>query len=155
MVRPRLEYANPVWAPYLRKHIDNIESVQRRASKQVPCLKGLSYQERLRKLQLPTLAFRRLRGDMIETFKILTNVYDKEAAPLLELAENNLRGHPLKLYQKRANRLDIRRNFFTLRIVQQWNSLPASIVMAKDTNTFKNQLDRHWKDHPLKFNPDT
>ena len=75
-VRPHLEYAHPVWSPTLKKHINNIEEVQRRATKMIDGFKNLEYQERLVRLNLPTLAFRRLRVDMIEVFKHL-HCYDK------------------------------------------------------------------------------
>jgi plasmid maintenance system killer protein len=55
------------------KHIDMIENVQKRATKQIPGMKNLSYEERLRKLELPTLSYRRLRGDMIEVYKIIVH----------------------------------------------------------------------------------
>ena len=66
-VRPHLEYAQAVWAPFLRKHIIMIENVQIRATKLVDGLGKLKYKDRLTRLNLPTLAFRRIRGDMIET----------------------------------------------------------------------------------------
>jgi hypothetical protein len=52
-------------------HVDKIESVQKRATKQTPGFNNLSYPERLKKLKLPTMAYRRIRGDMIETYKII------------------------------------------------------------------------------------
>ena len=58
------------------KYIKAIESVQRRATKMIPTIKDLSYSERLKKLKLPTLAYRRARGDMIEVYKIVTDIYD-------------------------------------------------------------------------------
>ena len=76
LVRPHIEYANQVWAPHLKKHIVEIENVQRRAAKLIPGFKNLTYEERLKRLNLPTLAYRRLRGDMIELYKILTLKYD-------------------------------------------------------------------------------
>ena len=62
LVRTQLEYANSVWAPYRSKHIEAIENVQRRATKQLPGMKNLSYSERLKILKLPTLSFRRAEG---------------------------------------------------------------------------------------------
>jgi hypothetical protein len=59
MVRTQLDYATSVWAPYKKKHIYMIENVQKRATKQIPRIKNLSYEERLRKLELPTLSYRR------------------------------------------------------------------------------------------------
>ena len=68
-VRPHLEYAVAVWSPHLKKHIDAIENVQIRATKLVDGFGKLTYQERLEKLNLQTLAYRRLRGDIIEIHK--------------------------------------------------------------------------------------
>ena len=62
IVRPYLEYADPVWNPHLQKHTTAIENVQRRASKLIPGMQDLSYEARLRSVGLPTLAYRRYRG---------------------------------------------------------------------------------------------
>ena len=67
LVRSHLEYASSVWSPYKQKHKEAIEKVQRRATKQLPGMKDISYQERLEILKLPTLVYRITRGDMIET----------------------------------------------------------------------------------------
>ena len=78
MVRSHLVYANSVWAPYKKGIIDQIESVQKRATKQIPALRNLSYKERLQKLKLPTLAYRRIRGDLIEAYAIVHKKYDPD-----------------------------------------------------------------------------
>ena len=70
IVRPHLEYGAAIWNPHLKKHIIAIENVQRRATKLVPELLNLPYPERLKVLRLPTLLYRRYRGDMIEMYKI-------------------------------------------------------------------------------------
>ncbi len=64
-IRPTLEYAAIVWNPHLKKHIEKLENVQRAATRWVPSLRDLGYEERLKKLQLTTLTERRERGDMI------------------------------------------------------------------------------------------
>ena len=76
LIRSHFDYAVTVWDPYILKLIDDIESVQRRATALIPEIKKLSYPERLQKLGLPTLAYRRARGEMIEVFKIISNIYD-------------------------------------------------------------------------------
>ncbi len=65
LVRPHLEYANQIWCPHLVKDVEAFENVQRGVTRMVLQLKGLSYEESLRSLDLPTLAYRRSRGDQI------------------------------------------------------------------------------------------
>ena len=79
LVRTHLDYASSVWAPYKMKqaYIEKIESVQKRVTKKFLGMKNLSYPERLKKLGLPTLAYRRIRGDMIEVYKIIKGCYDR------------------------------------------------------------------------------
>ena len=84
-----MDYASSVWAPYKKKYIDTIESVQKRATKQIPGFNNLSYPERLKKLKLTTITYRRIRGDMIETYKIINEKYDPEASSFLKLLLNS------------------------------------------------------------------
>ena len=65
LVRTHLDYACCIWSPYKQKYKDALENVQRRATKQINGMSDMSYPDRLRKLKLPTLAYRRIRGDMI------------------------------------------------------------------------------------------
>ena len=71
-----MEYANTVWAPRKMCVIEKIEKVQMRATKLIRGLSSRSYQERLRALELPTLRYRQLRGDMIQLYKYVNNKYD-------------------------------------------------------------------------------
>ena len=70
IVRPHLEYCIQAWNPYLRKDVDMFEKIQG-ATKLIPGLRDLTYEERLKECGLTTLETRRLRGDQIEVFKIL------------------------------------------------------------------------------------
>ena len=148
-VRPHLEYCHAVWNPHKQKHIDALENVQRRATRFVPSLKGLSYVDRLKRLNLPTLVYRRARGDMIETYKIF-NKYDLNVVPQLQCRTSNTRGHVHKLFKLRANR-NTRKNFFTLRICNLWNSLPSHVIESKDVLQFENRLDQWWQNSEFKF----
>lgn len=144
LVRPILEYGNTVWCPYHKKNITQIENVQRHFTKCIVGYRNLSYEERLRALRLPTLEFRRLRGDMIEVFKILHEKYDpKTTKSLLCISDtSSTRGHSLKLTKKTVC-TNLYNHFFTNRIVNMWNSLPNEVVTAGSINAFKNRLDKH------------
>ena len=95
LARPHLEYANTVWCPTKMKDIIAIENVQQ-ATKFLPSLKDMSYEDRLRNLCLPTLRFRRLRGDMVETGKILTGKYDKSVMEFMSMQNNSSTGFPAR-----------------------------------------------------------
>ena len=64
LVRSHLEYTGSIWSPYKKGLIESIEKVQRRATKIMPYLKYLPYEDRLKALKLPTLIYRRFRGDI-------------------------------------------------------------------------------------------
>ena len=142
-VRPILEYGNTIWSPRLKKDIDAIERVQRRATKTVPGLATLPYPERLQVLKLPSLIYRRARGDMIETYKYQHNVYDIDNEWLKPETSTVTRGHTRKLIKPRCNS-KLRLHCFSHRVVNPWNSLPEN-VSAPSVNAFKSRLDNHWK----------
>ena len=138
-IRTNLEYASAFWYPYRKRDVVMLESVQKKATKYLPGMQNLSYEQRLRKLNLPTLSYRRLRGSMIETYKIF-NTYDPEAAPNLQLCQNQTRGHDKKLFYSRCNKRHPKLHAFNQRIVKPWNSLPADVVNKPSLNSFKNAL---------------
>ena len=149
-MRPHLEYGQAIWSPIRKKDIISIENVLRRASKQVPQLKDLEYPERLKKLNLPTMTYRRHRGDMIELYKIMNEHYDPEVAPHPSRREGITRGHSLKIFKERS-RTRLRQNHLLIRAVDAWNHLPENVVTAASLDSFKNRLDKLWSDHPVKF----
>jgi hypothetical protein len=152
IVRSHIEYANSVWNPYKKSLIEDIEKVQKRATKMVKGLNKMSYIQRLKNLGLPTLKLRRSRGDMIEVYKIVTNKYDSEVNLSIPLMENSrTRGNSLKLRVDRA-KLDLRKYSFTARVVSLWNSLPDQVVTAESVNSFKNRLDSLWKKDDAYYN---
>ena len=143
MVRPHLEYGNVVWGPYYKEDIKAVERVQRRATKLISGLHDMSYGDRLRHLKLPSLAYRRLRGDMIYTYKIMTGKMDISKDDFFKTSKLSTRGHRLKIFKQHATTLN-RINTFSSRIVNEWNSLPSEIVNAISVNSFKERLDKHW-----------
>ena len=112
IVRPHLEYCIQAWNPYLRKDVDMLEKIQRRATKLIPGLRDLTYEERLKECGLTTLETRRLRGDQIEVFKILNGYENIDSNIFFEIKESKItRGHNYTLVKKQS-RLDIRKYFF-------------------------------------------
>ena len=149
LVRPILEYGQPAWFPLYEREADALEAVQRRATCLILGIKHLPYRERLKYLNLPTLKHRRLRGDMIYTYKILTQqIYtDHEILKLVD--ENSItRGHKLKITKPKF-KTSLRQKFFTNRVVEEWNKLPASVIEAPSINAFKNRFDKLWEDEQI------
>ena len=153
IVRPHLEYAAPVWNPHLQKHIDMIENVQRRATKLVPGLKNLTYKERLKQVKLPTLKYRRYRGDMLEMYKLTHSHYDNSAIKNFIQFNQNSHGHQFTVDKERCN-LDVRKFSFKPRVTDQWNNLPDKVVNVESLNCFKNALDNLWKSSDIMYNAD-
>ena len=153
LVRPNLEYANVVWSPYLKKDKQRLENVQRHFTKRISGLSTLSYTDRLRILNLPSLEYRRLRGDLIEAYKITNNIYDPLTTHKLFCfdTDKRTRSHPFKMHKTRFNTTKYQ-HFFTNRIVNTWNSLPEHMVMSDSLNTFKNKVDVHF--HKYRFTQD-
>jgi len=142
LVRSHLEYAGSVWNPYKKRLISKIEAIQKRATKLIRTCKDMSYKDRLVCLQLPTLKYRRFRGDMLEVYKIVNNFYDVKTVPCLVMnTDTRTRGNSFKLKVERCN-YDVRKYSFCCRVVRAWNFLPDSIVTSNSINIFKNQLDK-------------
>ncbi|MGL5754740.1 MAG: RNA-directed DNA polymerase [Paraclostridium sp.] len=144
IVRPHLEYCVQAWSPYLQKDIKCLEKVQRLATKMVEGQKGKSYKERLAHLGLFSLSRRRLRGDLIETFKALKGLNGIKHSVGFDLVTGgNTRGHALKLRKTHAN-IMVRSNYFSERTVNMWNKLPGEIVDLDSVDAFKRALDNKW-----------
>jgi hypothetical protein len=139
LVRPHLEFCNVVWSPRLEKDKKLIEGVLRRATKVIPGFKDVSYEQRLEKLKIPSMTYRRVRGDLIETYKYTHGYYRNENVFTLD-TEKNTRGHQFKLKKPRC-RTSQRQHFFSQRVIDRWNNLPAEIAEAPTMNSFKNRLD--------------
>ena len=143
-----------MWAPYLKKDIILLESIQRNFTKKIKGMREKSYEERLAKLKLPSLQYRRLRGDLIEVYKIIHEIYDPVTTKSLftKVSSNSVtrKTNSLNLTKKRTNK-NAYKYFFTNRINNVWNSLPNDIVNAKSLNIFKNKIDSHFGDIKYKY----
>ncbi|KFQ85062.1 hypothetical protein N337_09210, partial [Phoenicopterus ruber ruber] len=141
LVRPPLEYCIQLWSLQNRKNVDLLKRVQRRATKMIRGMEHLSCEDRLRELGLFSLEKRGLRGDLLAAFRYLKGAYKKDGDKLFSRACcNRTRGNGFKLKEGRF-RLDIRKKFFTMRVVKHWNRLPKEGVAAPSLETFKFKLD--------------
>ena len=119
IVRPHLEYCIQAWRPYLKKDIDKLERIKRRATKMIPGLRDLSYESCLFQCGLTTLETRRLRGDQIEVFKIVNGYEDVDRNMFFKLKEGSrTKGHKAALVKEQC-RLDIRKYSFSQRVINR------------------------------------
>ena len=102
----------------------------------------MDYRERCERLGLTTLEKRRKRGDLIETYKILNGVDNLDYRHFFELSNLGTRSNSRKLKKKGHWRTLVRANSFSVRVVNDWNSLPEEVVMAPNISMFKARLDQ-------------
>ena len=148
-VHPHLEYAQSVWSPHSQKYVNMLENVQIRATKLVDGLGNLDYEERLRRLNLSSLAFRRFRGDLIELYKNFHQNDQDAIPPSFQRRERVTRKYEYQLLQRKAKDgiKGVQSISFYCRRIKTWNDLPQSVVNAKSINSFKMQLDEHMKNN--------
>ena len=152
-VRCHLEYCVQAWCPWTVADVSLMESVQMRAVRMVSGLVSTNYEERLRELDILLLRDRRERGDMIEVWKILHGVEGIKRERIFSLASENSDRNtrqstdPLHIL-KPAARLEVRKNFFSVRVCDKWNNPPLQIRLSVTQNSFKNNYDA-WLKHGI------
>ena len=144
LVCPILEYGHCSTRPYYNKDIDALENVLRRITKFSPRLRFLPYEDRLRKLEIPTLAYRFHRGDLFEMYKLCNGAYDNVPAQrVVQFNKNHLRGHQYKMSTERFYK-DMGRWTFGNRVVQHWNNLPERVIFSTNLLRFKKEVDEYY-----------
>ena len=124
--------------PYLKNK--QLPRVQRRATKMIPKLKDLTYQKCLKELKLPTVQYRQLRGDLIQSYKIVHKMHNANCDDFFILNSNNTRNSEFKIYKGRATSKIT--HFLPYRVNNLWNSLSAETKRSKSINIFKSSIDR-------------
>jgi len=141
LVRPHLEYCIQFWNPQYKKDMELLKWIQRMATEMIRRLKHISYEDRQRELGLFSLEKGRLQGDLITAFQYLKGAYRKDGEGLFtRVCSSRTRGNGFKIKKGRF-RLDIRKKFFTMRMVKHWNRLPREAVDALSLEVFRARLD--------------
>ena len=140
-IRPILDFASPIWNLGFVCDYKLLETVQRRWTKNILGLTAeVSYDERLRRLNLFSMKGRLLRSDMILCYKIFHGLSSITPSDLFHPPPRPItRGHRYKIHPQHIN-TDIRKRFFSHRVIKHWNSLPPEVAEAESLQRFKNKL---------------
>ncbi len=152
--RPHLEFAIAACNPYSQADINKLEK-QRRTTRLPPAIRNLDYSQRLHVLGLTPLHTRRIRGDLIQTYKLFNGLESVTLSTAsifsAKKSEITTRGHSQKLSREVIKSCDQRHHFFSNRVLPYWNNLPEHVVTTSSTNSFMARLDRDISVHPSNF----
>lgn len=143
-VRPHLEFSTQAWSPWLEADKKMLENIQERAVKMISGLQGTSYEEKCREVGLESLESRRKTQDLVMTFREVAKGGGPRGGALELIGKEGNRTTRFSADEKniipRRSRLDLRKNFFTNRAADSWNSLDKETKRAPTVNSFKNRL---------------
>ena len=146
-----MDFSSCVWNTGYIQDLKLLESVQRRFTKAIDSFKDLDYKTRLQNLSLFSVKGRLLRADLIKCWKIFHGESCIKPDDIFTLSStSNLRGHPFKIFQHHTE-TEIRKRFFSNRIISMWNSLPTQVVTQNSLNSFKHALHDHLGDILFEF----
>ena len=162
-VRPKLEFCSCVWSPWTDMDCELLEKVQKRAVRMMSDVRGETYEQKLKDAGLVLLKERRSRGDMLEVFKVIKGIDKVRKEQWFKMVEGeqrmtrqNARVNERGTAERRENvlegesfNLEVRRNFFNVRIVKVWNGLPENVKKAETVNGFKMQIDAYMENYKL------
>jgi hypothetical protein len=142
-VRPVFEYCSQIARPCYPSYLEKLERCQRRLTKWCHAVRKLPYPERLKRLGLTSVITRFQRGDAILVFQIIHGLVNIDQQNIFLPYVGKTRGHNFRL-QGATSRLNVRHRFFSERVINAWNSLPAHVVDAPTVNSFKARFDKHF-----------
>ena len=139
-IRPITDFCSPLWNLRYVGDLKQLESVQRRWTAQISGMEGLSYDSRLRRLDLYSVKGRLLRYDLIYCYRIFNGLCSLSPTDIFVMAADvGTRGHRFKILPPHSS-CDARNKFFTCRVIGEWNQLPSHVVEAQTLVAFKRQL---------------
>jgi hypothetical protein len=141
-VRPHLEFATPAWSPWHTNDKQVLENVQKKFVNMVAGLAPGSYEEKCKELNLETLEARRKNQDLVQAYKMIRGNEKLNRTTLFRHVDGGRTrqdADKLNLKQSQA-RLEIRKNFFTQRIIKDWNEIPTDVKNVRSVAGFKAAL---------------
>jgi Reverse transcriptase (RNA-dependent DNA polymerase)/Endonuclease-reverse transcriptase len=150
-VRPHLEFCTPAWSPWTKHDIECLEKVQNKMVNMISGLTGRNYEEKLAEIGLDTLEKRRTEFDICMAHKIMHGNGDLnpdlwfDKMPVGQVTRAS--ADPLNI-RPRAGNLELRKNFFSIRVVKQWNSIPSHVKSLSSPEKFKMELRKWMKTAP-------
>ena len=160
-VRSKLEFSVGAWSPWTKRDEEILENEQKRMIRSISDCRGRTYEEKLLKVGLTTLAERRKRGDLIEAYKTLRGINNMTRDDWFEIrcnevsrptrantvVEEGVERKKTKTMYKKAASGEIRNNFYTIQVVRPWNELPEEVKTAGSVNAFKSAYDKWTKEN--------
>ena len=135
-VKSNLCYCSVITNPTLKKDINTLEKVQRRFTKHINNMHNLSYEDRVKQLNIHSLEYERLKTDLIYAYKIMNGLLPTQGVAFC-ISNRNTRQRLTTKFKTTE-----RQNFITNRIVNIWNQLPENIVESNSLNAFKRNLEK-------------
>jgi hypothetical protein len=148
-VRPHLEFATPVWSPWQETDKQVLETVQKKFVNMIAGLQPGTYEEKCKELNLDTLEVRRNIQDMAQAYKMIQGNEKLKANIFNHVDGGRTRQDADNLNLKHGQaRLDIRKNFFSQRIIKKWNEIPGDVKRAKNVKIFKPHYKKMLRNGP-------
>jgi len=148
-VRPHLEFASPAWSPWCEADKTTIENVQVKAINMISGLKGTTYEEKCRELDLDTLEVRRTKQDLYLAHKLIHSEDKTYSTDLFKFAGNEsarttrATADPLNIKIART-RLEVRKHAYSTRVAGLWNTLDPDTKAMDKMPKFKNAIKCHF-----------